>query len=61
MIKFVLLTVLHLNSGIDQTDVADYDMSGEDCIVALVKAEKHPAENTEYMCMIQHDLPIDAE
>ena len=61
MIKFVLLTVLHLNSGIDQTDVADYDMSGEDCIAALVKMDSHPAADTEYMCEIQHDAPIDAE
>ena len=61
MLKFVLIAVLHLNSGIDQTDIKDYDLTGEDCIAALIKADKSPDINTEYMCEIQHDAPIDAE
>ena len=61
MKAFVLLAVLHLNSGIDKTDVIDYDLTGEDCIAALLRIDNNPAENTEYMCEVQADLPIDAE
>ena len=58
---FVLLAVLHLNNGIDQTEVLDFDLSGEDCIAAMVDATTNPAPDTEYACMVQEDLPIDAE
>jgi hypothetical protein len=61
MTKFVLIAILHLNSGIDQTDVVDYDLTGDDCIESLMDATLDPAPNTEYACMVQEDLPIDAE
>ena len=61
MTKFVLIAILHLNSGIDQTDVIDYDLTGDDCIESLMDATLNPAANTEYACMVQEDLPIDAE
>ena len=59
--KFVLLAILHLNSGIDQTDVLDYDLTGDDCIAALQQVDVLPISNTEFVCQIQHDLPVDPE
>jgi len=58
MTLFVLLAVTHLNVGIDQTDTIDYDLTGEDCIAALVDANAAPTPNTEYMCMVQVDMPV---
>ena len=54
MKMFILIAVLHLNSGIDQTDVIDYDLTGEDCIAALQQADAAPAANTEYFCAVDH-------
>ena len=54
MTMFILIAVLHLNNGIDQTDVIDYELTGEDCIAALQQADAAPAENTEYFCAVDH-------
>ena len=54
MTMFILLAVLHLNNGIDQTDVIDFDLTGEDCIAALQQADAAPATNTEYFCAVDH-------
>lgn len=59
--KFVLLAILHLNSGMDRTDAIDYDLTGEDCIAEMVDATANPAEDTEYFCAVQEDLAIDVE
>jgi hypothetical protein len=52
MKMFILIAVLHLNNGIDQTDVIDYGLTGEDCIAALQQVDAAPAANTEYFCAV---------